>query len=170
MPGKLRDTVFIFLIAGLGFLLGPYFSDSIKKRVLTDFPQTTFLIKNLNVSKVNPSPVRGNSTQVYDLIIYSIKNEQYFLRSLEEDDLLRLKFQLKIGEKITLFHLDEIEKNGGKRIIELRTQGVPIYSFEQAVYEQESKYWYARVVGVLMLSFAGLIVWYYFYFKRGKVE
>ncbi len=89
------------------------------------------------------------------------------MRSPHQEDMLELSYMLDAKDYITIYHLDEIEKNGGQRIVGLWSNGEAIYSFEDAVYEQESKYWFMRLLSLVFITIASLMLWL---FKiRGKV-
>jgi hypothetical protein len=170
MNNRQRNGIFILFATGALLIIFPYYSGSLTDKSLEEYAQDSFELTYVGVQEFETTSRGkygvGRTTQYYELELYS-NRKRYFMRSPHQEDMLELSYMLDAKDYITIYHLDEIEKNGGQRIVGLWSNGEAIYSFEDAVYEQESKYWFMRLLSLVFITIASLMLWL---FKiRGKV-
>lgn len=163
MNNRQKNGIFTLFAIGVGLMLAPYYFGSLKDKPLEEYAQNSFELTYVGVQEFDTTS-RGRygtskTTQYYELELYSSDRNRYFLRSPYVEEMLELSYTLNAKDYITLYHLDEIEKNGGQRIIGLWSNGDVIFSFENAVYEQENKHWFMRLLSIVFIAVASLLLW-----------
>jgi len=163
MNNRQRNGIFTLFAIGVGLILAPYYFGSLKDKPFEEYAQNSFELTYVGVQEFDTTS-RGRygvsrTTQYYELELYSSDRKRYFLRSPNEEEMLEMSYILNARDYITLYHLDEIEENGGQRIIGLWSNGEVVFSIENAVYEQESKYWFMRLLSIVFIAVASLLLW-----------
>ncbi|MGX5202177.1 hypothetical protein [Aliikangiella sp. IMCC44632] len=171
MTNRQSNAIFTLFAIGVGLILAPYYFGSIEYKPLEEYAQNSFELVYVGVQEFDTTSRSrygaSRTTQYYELELYSSDKKRYFLRSPHEEEMLELSYKLRTNDYISLYHLDEIEKNGGQRIVGLWSNGDVVFSFEDAVYEQESKYWFMRLLSIIFIVVASLLLW--LFKERGKM-
>jgi hypothetical protein len=170
MNNRQSNGIFTLFAIGIGLIFAPYYFGTLKDKPLDEYAQNSFELVYVGVQEFESTRIgkhgANKTTLYYELELYSPDRKRYFIRSPNEEEMLDLSYMLRAKDYISLFHLDKIENNGGQRIVEIWSNGNIVHSFEDAVHEQEAKYWFMRLLSIVFIGIASLLLWFFKY--QGK--
>lgn len=160
VSGRLKKASYVFVGVSMLLFIFPFLSTSVSDKPLESYLSDSFIIKSVQILEFTEKATRGRTNTYYELEILSTNMVRYFLRSPDRSDHLHIKLEIQPHDRITLHHLDEFEKNGGRRIVELSRDGETILSFNETVAKEKAKHWVLIKMGLVWLCIGIIGVWY----------
>ena len=158
--GRLKKACYVFVSIGILLFIYPFLSTSVGDKPLESYLSDSFIIKSVQIREFTEKTRMGRTNTYYELEILSTSMKRYFLRSPDRSDYLHIKSKIQPNDRITLHHLEEFEKNGGRRIVELSRDEETILSFDKTVAEEKTKHWFLIKMGLVWLSIGVIGLWY----------
>jgi hypothetical protein len=143
--------VFVFLILAIYLLFMPNFHEQVTDKKLHEYKKAQFIAKSVQV-KAFETTSRGRTSLYYELEFLLPDSTRYFFRSPYKDEISDLRAAVHSKRVVSLHHLNELERNGGQRIINLVQDGKTIIDIHYLLDEQNKKNIIGRVLGFILLS------------------
>lgn len=154
----LLDAIRACIVISAALALALLYTDNPYDRPIEHYPSDSFTLKSATVEEFAIEATLESDSSYFELALLSADKNRYFLRYPTNSKLLAIQKNLPEGEAVEVFHLEETGKNGGKRIVELRTGKEVLLSLSAVQEEQiernhHIKYWSILALAIAAISF-----------------
>ncbi len=157
--------IFVFLILAIYLLFIQNFHEQVSDKKLHEYNNAKFIAKSVKVKAFETTSL-GRTSLYYELEFLLPDNTRYFFRSPYKNEISDLRAAVHSKHVVSLHHLNEFERNGGQRIINLIQGGKTIIDIHYLLDEQNKKNFIARIIGVILLSIFVLFPLFKYYFPN----